>query len=82
MSIAIGRPVIRKADRLFFSATALACAIFLVLGFSAELPSQSGASPAHPIVSLARSLVHGMDRPAGCANRPGWSQVALTFTAR
>src|SRR6516225_6022125 len=45
MSIAIGRPVIRKADRYFFSGMALACAIILFVGFlpsyfhrSAELP--------------------------------------------
>ncbi len=48
MSIAIGRPAIRKADRHFFSAMALACAIVPVLGFlpsyfhrSAELPPLS-----------------------------------------
>jgi FtsH-binding integral membrane protein len=45
MSIAIGRPVIRKTDRLFFSGMALASAVILFLGFlpsyfhrSAELP--------------------------------------------
>jgi FtsH-binding integral membrane protein len=45
MSIAIGRPVIRKTDRLFFSGMALASAFMLFLGFlpsyfhrSAELP--------------------------------------------
>src|SRR6516165_1894958 len=45
MSIAIGRPVIRKTDRLFFTGMALASAVILFLGFlpsyfhrSAELP--------------------------------------------
>jgi hypothetical protein len=36
MSIAIGRPVIRNTDRLFFSGMALASALMLFLGF---LPS-------------------------------------------
>jgi uncharacterized membrane protein YozB (DUF420 family) len=46
MSIAIGQPVARKADRLFFTGMALASALALFLGFlpsyfhrSAELPS-------------------------------------------
>jgi FtsH-binding integral membrane protein len=45
MSIVMGRPVIRKTDRLFFSGMALASALILFLGFlpsyfhrSAELP--------------------------------------------
>jgi hypothetical protein len=33
MSIAIGRPVIRKTDRIFFSGMALASAVILFLGF-------------------------------------------------
>jgi uncharacterized membrane protein YozB (DUF420 family) len=36
MSIAIGRPIVRKTDRLFFSGMALASALILFLGF---LPS-------------------------------------------
>jgi hypothetical protein len=46
MSIAIGQPVARKTDRLFFTGMALASALTLFLGFlpsyfhrSAELPS-------------------------------------------
>jgi uncharacterized membrane protein YozB (DUF420 family) len=55
MSIAIGRPVIRKADRLFFSGTALACATILVLGF---LPSYFHRSPALPPLTPLYQL-HG-----------------------
>jgi FtsH-binding integral membrane protein len=57
MSIAIGRPAIRKADRHFFSGMALACAIILFLGFlpsyfhrSAELP------PLSPLYQLHGAL--------------------------
>jgi len=55
MSIAIGRPVIRKADRYFFSGMALACAIVLVLGF---LPSYFHRSAALPPLSPLYQL-HG-----------------------
>jgi FtsH-binding integral membrane protein len=57
MSIAIGRPVIRKTDRLFFSGMALASALILFLGFlpsyfyrSAELP------PLTPLYQLHGAL--------------------------
>jgi FtsH-binding integral membrane protein len=57
MSIAIGRPAIRKADRHFFSGMAVACAIILFLGFlpsyfhrSAELP------PLSPLYQLHGAL--------------------------
>jgi FtsH-binding integral membrane protein len=57
MSIAIGRPVIRKTDRLFFSGMALASALVLLLGFlpsyfhrSAELP------PLTPLYQLHGAL--------------------------
>jgi FtsH-binding integral membrane protein len=57
MSIAIGRPAIRKADRHFFSGMALACAIILFLGFlpsyfhrRAELP------PLSPLYQLHGAL--------------------------
>ena len=60
MSIAIGRPVIRRADRYFFSGMALACAIILFLGFlpsyfhrSAELP------PLTPLYQLHGGLFTG-----------------------
>lgn len=57
MSIAIGRPVIRKTDRLFFSGMALASGLILLLGFlpsyfhrSAELP------PLTPLYQLHGAL--------------------------
>jgi FtsH-binding integral membrane protein len=60
MSIAIGRPVIRKADRHFFSGMALACATILLLGFlpsyfhrRAELP------PLTPLYQLHGALFTG-----------------------
>jgi hypothetical protein len=57
MSIAIGRPVVRNADRLFFTGMALASALMLFLGFlpsyfhrSAELP------PLTPLYQLHGAL--------------------------
>jgi uncharacterized membrane protein YozB (DUF420 family) len=57
MSIAIGRPVIRNTDRLFFSGMALASALILFLGFlpsyfnrSAQLP------PLTPLYQLHGAL--------------------------
>jgi len=57
MSIAIGRPVIRKTDRLLFSGMALASALILFLGFlpsyfhrSVELP------PLTPLYQLHGAL--------------------------
>lgn len=57
MSIAIGRPVIRQTDRLFFSGMALASALILFLGFlpsyfyrSTELP------PLTPLYQLHGAL--------------------------
>ena len=60
MSIAIGRPVIRKTDRLFFSGMALASAVILFLGFlpsyfhrSAELPPLTPLYQLHGAVFTA-----------------------------
>jgi FtsH-binding integral membrane protein len=60
MSIAIGRPVIRKTDRLFFSGMALASALILFLGFlpsyfhrSAELPPLTPLYQLHGAVFTA-----------------------------
>ena len=57
MSIAIGRPVVRNADRLFFTGMALASALMLFLGFlpsyfhrGAELP------PLTPLYQLHGAL--------------------------
>src|ERR1700731_4548426 len=57
MSIAIGQPVVRNADRLFFTGMALASALMLFLGFlpsyfhrSAELP------PLTPLYQLHGAL--------------------------
>jgi FtsH-binding integral membrane protein len=54
MSIAVGHPVIRKSDRLFFTGMALASALTLFLGFSrsyflrsAELPALRPLSHLH-----------------------------------
>ena len=55
MSIAIGRPVIRKTDRLFFSEMALASAVILFLGF---LPSYFHRSAELPPLTLLYQL-HG-----------------------
>ena len=55
MSIAIGRSVIRKADRLFFSGMALASAVILFLGF---LPSYFHRSAELPPLTLLYQL-HG-----------------------
>ena len=60
MSIAIGRPVIRNTDRLFFSGMALASALMLFLGFlpsyfnrSAELPPLTPLYQLHGAVFTA-----------------------------
>ena len=60
MSIAIGRPVIRKTDRLFFSGMALASAVILFLGFlpsyfhrSADLPPLTPLYQLHGAVFTA-----------------------------
>jgi len=60
MSIAIGRPVIRKTDRLFFSGMALASVVILFLGFlpsyfhrSAELPPLTPLYQLHGAVFTA-----------------------------
>jgi hypothetical protein len=37
MSIALGQPIVRNTDRLFFTGMALALALALFLGFFAEL---------------------------------------------
>src|SRR6516162_1655106 len=60
MSIAIGRPVIRKTDRLFFSGMALASVVILFLGFlpsyfhrSADLPPLTPLYQLHGAVFTA-----------------------------
>ena len=55
MSIAIGRPVIRNTDRLFFSGMALASALMLFLGF---LPSYFNRSAEFPPLTPLYQL-HG-----------------------
>jgi len=55
MSIAIGRPVARNADRIFFTGMALASALTLFLGF---LPSYFHRSAALPSLTLLYQL-HG-----------------------
>jgi hypothetical protein len=55
MSIAIGRPVIRKTDRPFFSGMALASALILFIGF---LPSYFHRSAELPPLTLLYQL-HG-----------------------
>jgi hypothetical protein len=49
MSIAIGRPVIRKTDRPFFSGMALGSALILFIGF---LPSDFHRSAVLPPLTL------------------------------
>jgi uncharacterized membrane protein YozB (DUF420 family) len=55
MSIAVGRPVIRKTDRPFFSGMALASALILFIGF---LPSYFHRSAELPPLTLLYQL-HG-----------------------
>jgi hypothetical protein len=93
MSIAIGRPVIRKTDRLFFSEMALASAVILFLGFlpsyfhrSAELPPLTPLYQLHGAVFTAwivllvahRSDIH---RPSGRFNNELRTGGVLAFAA-
>jgi hypothetical protein len=70
MSIAIGRPVIRRADRYFFSGMALACAIVLFLGFLPSYFHRGAELP--PLTSLYQ--LHG-------ALFTGWIVLLVAQTA-
>ena len=81
MSIAIGQPVARKTDRLFFTGMALASALTLFLGFlpsyfhrSAELPSLTPLYQLHGALFTAWVALLVAQTRSGGRNQPPWAK--------
>jgi hypothetical protein len=81
MSIAIGQPVARKTDRLFFTGMALASALTLFLGFlpsyfhrGIELPSLTPLYQLHGAFFLRHGLRCWLLKPLW------WREIAPTST--